>query len=72
MNDPQIPLLSADRIQQFITRIPYAKTLGMEANYNGGKLTTTLRFHENLIGNPLLPALHGGAIGGVGATGEPW
>ncbi len=63
MNDTQNPLLPADRIQQVIARIPYAKTLGMEAEYKGGELTTTLRFHEKLIGNPLLPALHGGAIG---------
>lgn len=41
--------------------IPYVQFLGIEFDRRGDELTAILRFDEKLIGNPLLPALHGGA-----------
>lgn len=41
--------------------IPYAAFLGMKFERRGDELTTTLPYDDLLIGNPLLPALHGGA-----------
>ncbi|MXQ09609.1 PaaI family thioesterase [Alphaproteobacteria bacterium GH1-50] len=41
--------------------IPYAQFLGIEFERMGDEVTAKLRFDEKLIGNPLLPALHGGA-----------
>ena len=41
--------------------IPYAQFLGIEFERMGDELTAKLRFDDKLIGNPLLPALHGGA-----------
>lgn len=41
--------------------IPYAKFLGVHFDRRGDELTATLPFDEKLIGNPFLPALHGGA-----------
>lgn len=40
--------------------IPYASFIGIDFERMGDELTATLRFHESLIGNPLVPALHGG------------
>jgi acyl-coenzyme A thioesterase PaaI-like protein len=35
--------------------------LGIEFDRRGDELTAVMPFHDTLIGNPLLPALHGGA-----------
>lgn len=46
---------------------PYSKLLGVRfsiAKENREKLTASLPFQQKNIGNPLIPALHGGAIGG--------
>ena len=40
--------------------IPYAKFLGIGFERMGDELTATLHFDEKLIGNAMLPALHGG------------
>jgi uncharacterized protein (TIGR00369 family) len=41
--------------------IPYARLLGLRSERAGDELTVIMPFAEQLIGNPLLPALHGGA-----------
>ncbi len=41
--------------------IPYASFLGIRFERRGDELTGLLAFDEKLIGNPVLPALHGGA-----------
>lgn len=43
--------------------IPYAKFIGVRFGLQDGQLTATLAYSPHLIGNPLLPALHGGVIG---------
>ncbi len=43
--------------------LPYARYLGVSFDRRGDELTAVLAFSERLIGNPTLPALHGGAIG---------
>lgn len=40
--------------------IPYVRFLGITFERRGDELTSVLNFDEKLIGNPLLPALHGG------------
>ncbi len=40
--------------------IPYVQFLGIRFDRRGDELTAILGFDEKLIGNPLLPALHGG------------
>ena len=40
--------------------IPYVRTLGISFERRGDELTAVLAFRESNIGNPLLPALHGG------------
>lgn len=49
------------RIVEFI---PYASLLGIETHLIGDSLVSILPYQENNIGNPGVPALHGGVIGG--------
>ena len=41
--------------------IPYARFLGLKSEQDGDILTITMPFADHLIGNPMLPALHGGS-----------
>ncbi|SEN87703.1 PaaI family thioesterase [Palleronia pelagia] len=41
--------------------IPYLRYLGIRFDRRGDELTAILPYDEKLIGNPMLPALHGGA-----------
>jgi uncharacterized protein (TIGR00369 family) len=45
--------------------VPYAGFLGLSARLEGDELITTMRFADHLIGNPALPALHGGTLGAL-------
>lgn len=47
-----------------IEQIPYAKLLGIEALNMGEELFFVLPPANSNVGNPTLPALHGGALGG--------
>ncbi len=51
--------------QRLIDLIPYAGFLGLTAAMQGGELITTMRYGDHLIGNPALPALHGGTLGAL-------
>lgn len=44
-----------------LDRLPYARFLGLRSDQDGDVLTVTMPFADRLIGNPMLPALHGGA-----------
>lgn len=48
-----------------LARIPYATFLGVRAELKGDELTLVLPFSDHLVGNPLLPALHGGVVGAL-------
>jgi acyl-coenzyme A thioesterase PaaI-like protein len=50
-------------LQALLDAIPYCRFLGIAIDRKGSELTSILRFDRNLIGNPILPALHGGVIG---------
>jgi acyl-coenzyme A thioesterase PaaI-like protein len=45
--------------------VPYSRFLGLSARLDGGELVTTMTFADHLIGNPALPALHGGTLGAL-------
>ena len=53
------------RVTTAIERIPYARFLGLRAELRGDELTLIMPFADHLVGNPLLPALHGGAVGAL-------
>ena len=43
-----------------VDAIPYARYLGVHFDRRGDELTAVLTFDQKLIGNPLIPAIHGG------------
>jgi uncharacterized protein (TIGR00369 family) len=55
---------TADQLAAVLARIPYVAHLGARAELHGDQMTAILPFSPHLIGNPMLPALHGGVIGG--------
>ena len=57
MSDP------AETVDAMLARIPYARFLGLRIELAGDEMTAILPFASHLVGNPILPALHGGVIG---------
>lgn len=53
------------RVAEALARVPYAKFLGLRAELKGDELTLIMPFAPHLIGNPVLPALHGGVVGAL-------
>jgi acyl-coenzyme A thioesterase PaaI-like protein len=49
-------------LRALVNGVPYIQFLGIQFDRRGDELTAVLPFDEKLIGNPILPALHGGAI----------
>ncbi|MCG3267075.1 PaaI family thioesterase [Yoonia sp. I 8.24] len=47
-------------LQRLVAGVPYIQFLGIEIDRRGDELTGVLPYDEKLIGNPMLPALHGG------------
>jgi len=47
-------------LRALVSGVPYIRFLGIEFDRRGDELTAVLPFDEKLIGNPFLPALHGG------------
>ena len=58
MSDPAFQNLAT-----FLQSVPYIRYLGMRVEMAGDEMTAVLPFAQHLIGNPMLPALHGGVIG---------
>lgn len=48
-------------LRALIEGVPYIRFMGIEFDRRGDELTGVMPFAEKLIGNPLIPALHGGA-----------
>jgi acyl-coenzyme A thioesterase PaaI-like protein len=47
-------------LERLVGAVPYITYLGVRIERRGDELTGVLPFKETLIGNPMLPALHGG------------
>jgi uncharacterized protein (TIGR00369 family) len=52
-------------IQPLIDALPYARFLRLEVARDEAGLVTTMRFHDELIGDVSIPALHGGSLAGL-------
>ena len=52
-----------DCLNAVLGRIPYAYFLGMRAELHGDEMTAILPFSDHIVGNPMLPAIHGGVLG---------
>lgn len=53
----------SDLLNGLSTSIPYIRFLGLVFERRGDEITAMMPYRPDLIGNPLLPALHGGATG---------
>ena len=51
------------RLDGFLAAVPYVRFLGMCAAVTGDEVAASLPFKPELIGNMMIPALHGGALG---------
>ena len=47
-------------LRALVEGIPYVQFLQINFERHGNELTSVLNYHDALIGNPALPALHGG------------
>jgi uncharacterized protein (TIGR00369 family) len=50
---------------RLLAAIPYVQLLGVTASASDGDLIVKMAGAQHLIGNPVLPALHGGTIGAL-------
>jgi acyl-coenzyme A thioesterase PaaI-like protein len=48
-------------LRALVEAVPYIRFLGIHFDRRGDELTAVLPYADELIGNPLIPALHGGA-----------
>lgn len=55
---------SSGDFKPLVDSIPYAEFIGFEFQRFGENVIFTLPKNPNNIGNPILPAIHGGVIGG--------
>ncbi|MDR9467166.1 PaaI family thioesterase [Marinospirillum sp.] len=60
--------LSADEVNSWFDKIPYAQLLGVTALEADKGLVFELASKADNVGNPLLPALHGGVLAGFMET----
>lgn len=54
---------SSANLQRWLKKVPYAAYLGIQAEVHGNEIMFILPEDEKLIGNPTLPAIHGGVVG---------
>jgi len=47
-------------LRALVQGVPYIRFLGVEFERRGDELTAVLPYSDTLIGNPMLPAIHGG------------
>ena len=50
-------------MNRVLAEIPYARFLGVEVERTAGGLECVLPFRQEIVGNALLPAVHGGVLG---------
>ena len=51
-------------LERLVGGVPFIAFLGLRFDRRGDELTAILPYRDDLIGNPILPALHGGATAG--------
>ncbi|MEX2475394.1 PaaI family thioesterase [Marinobacter sp.] len=66
MTDPEILRYTREtgNFSRLLESVPYARFIGLECERFGDDLIFRLPKKEENLGNPILPAIHGGVIGG--------
>ena len=54
---------NAETLRLWLKKVPYAVYLGIRAEVHGNEILFILPPDDKLIGNPVLPAVHGGVVG---------
>jgi hypothetical protein len=54
---------SESTLQHWLKKVPHATYLGINAEVHGNEILFILPEDRKLIGNPTLPAIHGGVVG---------
>ncbi len=52
-------------VDALLAAVPYCAFLGLTARIADGRVVLEMPFGAKLIGNPMLPAIHGGVIGSL-------
>jgi len=52
-------------VNALVAAVPYCAFLGVTARLDGERVILEMPFDAKLIGNPVLPAIHGGVIGSL-------
>ncbi len=52
-------------VDALVAAVPYCAFLGVTARLDGERVVLEMPFGAKLIGNPVLPAIHGGVIGSL-------
>ncbi len=60
--NPPANAYGLDAMQALFASIPYLGKMGFEFQVDGDQLLSRLPYTEQIVGNPKVPALHGGAI----------
>lgn len=55
-------------LEALVGRVPYIRFLGVRFDRRGDELTAVLPYRDALIGNPMIPAIHGGVTAGFMET----
>jgi len=56
---------AAGELGALLAEIPYVKFLGLSASRDDRGVITTMSYGPHLVGNPAIPALHGGTLGAL-------
>jgi uncharacterized protein (TIGR00369 family) len=59
------PPVTEDDVRKRFLAAPFVAWLGVDLELRGDELTLILPFRDQLIGNIMLPALHGGTLGAL-------
>lgn len=51
-----------EALKNILESIPYCKHLGLEPSFENETLILKMPFKQSLIGNPFIPAIHGGTL----------
>lgn len=59
------PRPDAATLRARLNAIPFAAFMGIDLDLRGDELTLIMPYRDELIGNVMLPALHGGTVGSL-------
>ena len=63
--EPPAPAPTEAEVRARLHSSPFAKFFGVDVELRGDELTLVLAYREDLVGNVMLPALHGGVLGAL-------